>query len=380
MQLRRSVTILVGTALLAAPGTAAYGRPGRGPGARACGPTWTIVSTPNVTGDNNLLNGITALSTADAWAVGSHYTSIFVPSQTLAEHWNGTAWSIVPTPNTGDGSNVLYEVDWLSSNAVWGVGSKIDGGLMSTLVERWDGSSWTIVPSPNRGQNGSLLDVAMGSRHMGWAVGQAYEGSQQRTLIEAWNGNAWQILPSPSPDPEFNELDGVAIISKMNAWAVGSTGFGPLILHWDGAAWSQVALTGFDPQDLFTSVWASSSNDVWAVGWNGGGLGTFAAHWDGTSWTRFTTPTVGSSDLIRGVSGSASNDVWAVGRYQQGSTIKTLIQHWDGTSWTIATSPNGPSNSELWDVTTLSTGEAWVAGNSYSPTTPHVTLAEQYCP
>lgn len=41
------------------------------------------------TGDNNL-NGVTAISTRNAWAVGEYFVG--VSTLTLIEHWNGNSW------------------------------------------------------------------------------------------------------------------------------------------------------------------------------------------------------------------------------------------------------------------------------------------------
>ncbi len=54
-----------------------------------CG-QWNIVPSPNEPSANNFLLGVAALSPNDAWAVGSHI-----------EHWDGTSWSIVPSPQPG---------------------------------------------------------------------------------------------------------------------------------------------------------------------------------------------------------------------------------------------------------------------------------------
>lgn len=43
------------------------------------------------------LNGAASVSANDVWAVGQ--TTAATGFQTLAEHWDGTAWTVVPTPN-----------------------------------------------------------------------------------------------------------------------------------------------------------------------------------------------------------------------------------------------------------------------------------------
>ena len=48
--------------------------------------------------------------------------------QTLTEHWNGTAWSVVASPNLGTSDNVLYGVAAVAANDVWAVGYYQIGG------------------------------------------------------------------------------------------------------------------------------------------------------------------------------------------------------------------------------------------------------------
>jgi hypothetical protein len=73
--------------------------------------------------------------------------------RTLAEHWNGSKWTIVPTPNKGrTKQSNLSGVGGSSSSDVWAVGDYQSGptGLdTSTLVEHWDGARWQVQPSAN---------------------------------------------------------------------------------------------------------------------------------------------------------------------------------------------------------------------------------------
>ena len=95
------------------------------------------------------------MSADDTWAVGlatsTYYISDGDPitsSQTLIEHWDGTAWSIVPGPNPGTADNYygtitneLYGVPAVSASDVWAVGmyGKSDGLNVTnqTLLERY---------------------------------------------------------------------------------------------------------------------------------------------------------------------------------------------------------------------------------------------------
>ena len=121
-----------------------------------------MVDSPNL-GTGYSLSGVAAVSTNDVWAVGYHGDPYYNPIQTLIEHWNGTAWSVVASPNEGTNNNELHGVAAVSPNDVWAVGFYTDssGAHGQTLVEHWNGSAWSVVPSPNRGTgNYNLADAA----------------------------------------------------------------------------------------------------------------------------------------------------------------------------------------------------------------------------
>ena len=117
------------------------------------GTSWSVVSSPNPGTDDNYLSGVAAVSANDVWAVG-YYDNGSGASQTLVEHWNGTAWSVVPSPNAGTSYNYLNGVAAVSASDVWAVGYYgIGGSTNQTLVEHWDGTAWSVVSSPNVGTN-----------------------------------------------------------------------------------------------------------------------------------------------------------------------------------------------------------------------------------
>src|SRR5206468_722911 len=112
----------------------------------------------------NYLYNVTCLSASDCWAVGTYNSNINIPGfsggdtyQTLTEHWDGTAWTVVTSPNTdATQSNYLFGLTCSSASNCWAVGLYDNGintiddhATYQTLVERWDGTSWTIITSPN---------------------------------------------------------------------------------------------------------------------------------------------------------------------------------------------------------------------------------------
>jgi hypothetical protein len=108
---------------------------------------------------------------SNAWAVGLYSTGTV--NQTLIEHWNGAAWKVVKSPDVGTThSNVLAGVAATSSSNAWAVGVHYPGTVGQTPVEHWNGKSWTRVSSPNLGSDGSALNgVAASSSTNVWAVG-----------------------------------------------------------------------------------------------------------------------------------------------------------------------------------------------------------------
>ena len=111
------------------------------------------------------------------------------------------------------------------------------------------------------------------------------------------------------------------------AWAAGYGGSqGTLIEQWDGATWQMVSNLGAGE---FTSVWANSPTDTWAVGIGfpaPPAVSTLIEHWDGTAWSVVPSPNVpgSSNDLLLGVWAASPTTAWAVGMYQDGATGKWL--------------------------------------------------------
>ena len=166
------------------------------------------------------------LSANDVWAVGNHYIhGSSGPVHTLIEHWDGTQWSVVKSANVQSSDDNLGGVVALSPTNVWAVGqfSQLGGaGNAQTLVEHWDGTQWSVVPSPNVSFSLGFDDVAAVSPTSIWAVGNAYNksASVSRTVIEHWNGSTWSVVNSPNPTAQ-SFLDGVTALPDGNVWAVG---------------------------------------------------------------------------------------------------------------------------------------------------------------
>lgn len=353
-----SVAVLTGTVISVVPAGS------------AAAATWAVVPTPNASTGLNLLIGVDALSTTDAWAVGRADHSPNQPFlRPLVMRWNGSTWAIVSTPATG---GQLSGVDGSASNNVWAVGV----GDTGSLTERWNGTAWSIVPSPTpAGSLGAALSaVKTFSTTNAWAVGthSTAAAPSSRTLVQQWNGTSWSVVSSPSPDPTANFLSDVDGASANDVWAIGNVGedgyggtVAGLVLHWDGAAWTQVNVPGTVSDGTFNvptlqDVFALSANDVWIVGrvfsWIDLRVVPMALHWDGQTWQRTvmsTAPNDGQG--FHGVAALSPTKVYAVG---------SVVARWTGAAWvTDSTVASGL----LSDAAPTGTSTVWGVGWRYDP-------------
>jgi hypothetical protein len=161
------------------------------------------------------------------WAVGymSNTTSGTRLDQTLIELWNGKSWQVVPSPNVGIGDNDLYGVVALSSTDAWAVGSQSVSNSADTLVEHWNGTQWSAVSSPDPGSALDALSsvVALGVNNV-WAVGYYVMGNNpEHTLTLHWGGKAWKVTSSPNSGSDKNILNAVVRVpGTTQVWAMGS--------------------------------------------------------------------------------------------------------------------------------------------------------------
>jgi hypothetical protein len=90
------------------------------------------------------------------------YYTFGIEKRTLVEHWNGSEWSIVPSPNTDKRINVLNGMVAISPSNVWAVGSATSDGLDQTTL---------ILQCPGTAGLNTLYAVAANSANDVWAVG-----------------------------------------------------------------------------------------------------------------------------------------------------------------------------------------------------------------
>src|SRR4051794_9013350 len=308
----------------------------------AASTSWIPVSSTHVSGQYERPQAIVAPGAQDVWAIGYHldYVAGTPEFRTLAQHWTGTDFATVPTPDreTGPARDFLNGAAAPASDDVWAVGTTIGIGQPSqTLVEHWNGEVWSLVASPNPGANGNYLQAAAATSSGDvWAVGARINAGHfyQRPLVIHWNGARWTTLPAPS--------------------APGCTG-----------------------HSYLTAVTALSATQAWATGWCGSGGSTaergFVLQWDGTSRTLMTVipQRIAPESETYGIAATGPRNIWVVGYYRPAasSTSAALTYHFDGQAWSLV---DGPSTSDALAGITLGGSGLWVVGEGSSPQPPFV--------
>jgi len=200
------------------------------------GTAWSAVTLPDPSFTPGANDSISASSASDIWVVGSTLntaTDEFVPE---ALHFNGTAWSVVPMPQAGTNTSTIGAVTDISATNAWAVGEDIGatsavGG--STLIEHWNGSSWSIVPSPTPGADPGLTGVAARGPSDVYAVGSnlpSVNGGTVQGMILRWNGSTWSVDTDPTAGSYSPLFAAAAVPGAATEWAVGTLSNASLIL------------------------------------------------------------------------------------------------------------------------------------------------------
>ena len=263
------------------------------------GTSWTAVS---VTGTGlGRLNAVDGRDSDDVWLVGEGVTGSRAIPRAFIAHWDGSRiHGVKPARLTQGKYGALTSVALIAGDDVWAVGEHGRAGQTNRpLIEHWDGTAWTSVPSDARGgSTANLAGVDGTSSSDSWAVGwHVARGTQTiAAFAEHWDGRSWTMSDIPAPG-YASSLTGVSAISADDVWAVGSWARSkqpqrtlPLIEHWDGSSWSIVDAPAGDGHQSISirAVSFDQPADGFAVGETDRSMGArqYTIQWDGHSWSR----------------------------------------------------------------------------------------------
>lgn len=318
------------------------------------GSTWRVVGSPKVKGaENSYLSAVSCPSASACTAVGSSDNGIV--TSTLAEVWNGSTWRVTPTYNPAGAVLIpLYGVSCSRAARCIGIGESAGASGTSTLAEGWNGSNWSVEPTPDpEGADPSAMaGVSCPSTESCVAVGSYSANGLIVPLAERWNGSAWSILPPARipPSTEFAVFAGVSCVSSDQCVAVGSYYNGStnlaLVEAWNGSAWSiRTTPTASGVQaSVLNGVSCPAVRDCTAVGNYSDSSGTWslAESWNGSVWSMQKTPIPSGSQYsdLNAVSCSAATRCVAVGDYANATGTLTLALSGHGSAWSIQATPN----------------------------------------
>jgi hypothetical protein len=357
----------------------------------SCG--WTVQKAGALGTNDNSLGAVAMASPTDAWAVGNFLPDDPSSNQdatlTLAEHWDGTSWTVTPTPNTGPNFNTLFAVSGDASHA-WAVGTALNSSYNNAaLVETWNGSSWSLTPVPQPGTQRNLLwSVSAVSPANVWAVGDQQSGDGRfETLVEHFNGSTWTTVPAPNPGPGVNHLYGVSATDN-DVYAVGqqvSSGGSDhaLVEHWTATNGWQLVPNAAAPESLGStmlfSVTRTPTGQMFAAGQSEGaqnGAAPLIEQLTPSGATLQSLPSVQSRwGELWGISADSSH-VYVVSSTT--GTNEVIVMRLDGTAWHLvgAPDPGDPSGGDNILGGVASSGGQTIATGTYKAGGSRLPLVE----
>lgn len=340
-------------------------------------PDWAIQQTEEPAETKGAVFDSVSCTSSSACAAVGYYINGAGTNVPLGKVKSGGVWSLTTTPNPG-GWSYLPDVSCTASNACTAVGYSVTSG--ATLAERWNGSAWTIQSTPNAAGASAnyLLGVSCTASNSCDAVGYSTGSGAASTLAEHWNGSTWSIVSIPNaPGYTKSYLFGMSCVSSSDCWAVGaatnkSATEAALAEHWDGTKWtvnspaSSETLNDISCGSASMCVATTKKNAIF--------------RWNGSTWTQEAAPVPAGSAFawLNGVSCTTATACTAVGVQGTGSP-RTLAESWNGSKWSVQTTsePAGTvQESQLDGVSCLSATSCTAVGNAKLKSVDRKTLVE----
>jgi hypothetical protein len=249
------------------------------------GANWRAATDP-AAATQPFLRAVSCVSSTFCMAVGQDEDAATFSTQTLIDYWNGSSWSVLPSPQGGLQNNELNGVSCVSTSFCVAVGSStaLGSALTQTLSERWNGASWTTTPSPGGlGGELNLNDVSCASPSFCLSLGYAPSGGPLGIAPAQllWNGT-WSMPDASNTAPPAGGLSCLSATFCMAA--TGNT-----YSRWEGATWSNMVVAPSSEADAAAAMACASPTFCVSVGSRDGHATgyvtqTLVKEWNGTSW------------------------------------------------------------------------------------------------
>jgi hypothetical protein len=361
------------------------------------------------TAQRSYLNGVACPSATSCEVVGTYSTTPQGGQLPLAEHWNGSSWTVQPI-SLPSGANVGYlsAVSCVSATSCVAVGASQTGNTGSnTLAEYYDGTKWFLLKSANgAGASASILNAVSCVGSSCVAVGDFGTGDGYPThmLAEKLVSGAFvsQAIPTPS-GATAAQMEGVSCVSATSCEATGgdstTNAFSDTTVaeHYNGTTWtiqSTPALPSDNSRMILGHVSCASATSCTAVSapvYFAFATAPLVEHYNGSAWTVQPAPVPSGSYFpirvfawLYGVSCSASGCTTVGGAADQGANggvSIALAEHQapSSTSWTLQAAVNtAGSATGILRATTCLAGPACVTVGNYASPGTFLPLTERY--
>jgi hypothetical protein len=320
----------------------------------ACTPSFEIVESDDVPETPTTLLGVAAVTARQAWAVGG-VGEPDAPSTVALQRWDGTEWTIEEAPSPGSFVNELRAVDASGPSDVWAVGRTSSGFGDEPLVLHYDGETWSEFDLPDE-IDGVLNDVATISPTDVWAVGFVGDpaASLERALVLHWDGTAWaEVEVRGAIGGGRAGLTGIGWVSPTDVWVVGFHHFQPLVLRFDGAAWSR---SPTEVRGDLLAIEPFATGEVW-------GIGTPIQRFEGETWTEANVVRPDGLELVDGAA-VGGRDIWAVGTRtnEDDPVTRIVVYRYSGRRWVPVDGPPVGGSDALTAVDALPDGTVLAVG------------------
>jgi len=230
----------------------------------------------------------------------------------------GADWERANAPAVSGRAQVFRAAAAFGEDGVWAAGytyGTIGGALeFRTLIQRWDGNGWSQVPTPDRETfpaRNLLLDVSTNGPDSAWAVGHsatAPGNGATRPLVLNWDGAAWSIVDDP-PAGLGVGLVSVAAAPDGTVWIAGDgrnpySGYAvPLVWLREAGGWQSVPFAtpagchttpdGLATRAELSDIVSSGRRVTWAAGrcvTPDGNERGFLVRYNGSRWFTVLSP------------------------------------------------------------------------------------------
>lgn len=239
-------------------------------------------------------------------------------------HYTNGQWVAVAVPGVG----AISKVQMVSPTDGWATAfiqsADKQSGVFGML--RYTRGAWSVVPLPpalREISDETQLDFSVTKSGECWLLYRV--ASSNSTEILRYTGDSFQVVHTLPGVQEYH----ITMGTSENGWLTGINANSTPFYHFDGSAWTKVALpssfTG--PSSSNYAAVISPSGVAWLFGINDSGHSGAVARYRNGSWEAATAPSTIFPGTFRLV---ADDEGWAIGIAED----RSALYHYQNGSWT----------------------------------------------